>query len=107
MPPDQAQQTKKRNAVIPVAPPLRPILVARAREAPVPAASHETAWACEQLRPHHKNLREVRSREIEESRAVYCKALTEGSQTARKFGAGHSLATGQRGDPFCVIPKKK
>ncbi len=42
--PNQAPQTKKRNAVIPAIRPLRPILLAWAKEAPEPAASRKTAW---------------------------------------------------------------
>lgn len=147
--PDQAQQTKKRNAVIPVPRPLRPILLAWAREAPAPVASHKTAWRVMRRvlglssDVHPKTIRHtmatllygddsVPEREIVEmlghegnlarTTKIYAKydprrlrnlvrsiskLWLKVSRAARKFGADHSLTTGQRGDPLRVIPKKK
>lgn len=42
--PNHSPQTKKRNAVIPAIRPLRPILIAWAREPLEPASSRKTAW---------------------------------------------------------------
>ena len=147
--PDQAQQTKKRNAVIPVVSPLRPILLAWAREAPAPVASHKTAWRVMRRAlglssdVHPKTIRHtmatllygddsVPEREIVEmlghegnlarTTKIYAKydpkrlrnlirsisrLWLQVSRAARKFGADHSLTTGQRGDPFRVISTKK
>lgn len=42
--PDEAPQTKKRNAIIPAIRPLRPVLRAWAAEGFEPVTSHKTAW---------------------------------------------------------------